>query len=82
MDGHQVIILVSVTGFILVISLTIVAMVIGRRDGRYMTERFSMLIAEISQQTKDMSRRTDIALEYLLEQSILNRQILERVDKH
>jgi hypothetical protein len=82
MDGYQIILLVSVFGFTVVISLAIAGIIISRRDGRYMTERFSMLMSELSRQTAEMSKKTDLAVEFLREQSILNRQILERVDRH
>ncbi len=82
MDGWQIVILVSAIGFAFVASLIITGVIIGRRDNRYMTERFSMLQSESQALLKEMSRKTDLAVEFLREQSILNRQILERVDKH
>jgi len=82
MDGQQIIIFTSIAGFVIVASLIVAGVIIGRRDNRYLTERFSMLQSDSQALLREMSRKTDLAVEFLREQSILNRQILERVDKH
>ncbi len=85
-------IVIQISGFLLVTLILGGTMLAGFRRSdaadRKLAERFAMLsvenrglMKEMSEMTKEISHKTDAAIDFLREQSILNRQILERVDK-